>query len=670
MKIALAQIHCQCGDLDRICKRISIQAQAAAAQGAHVLVTPAPLFQGILPGGIVSSDAYYHDVIVHLKALAKFIDQLNMQAIVPMVVPYEGAALFECMYLKEGRIVPMRSTIASASPTMTSQTWAPPIFEIEDTRLAITFDVARDASQLPHGVDMLIAFQVDGLKRDDPYTSGLPAVRKSHDYVKYARDNSIFLAYMASTGAYDESCYTGGSFIMDTRGCVIAQAACFEEDLLIQDVCRDENYNELDVLQLPLYETQQWTWEALRAGLRNALQAQNKTRVALVLNGDLSTSLLAALATDAIGPRNVFGLLVENDTYITEEQKNFELRRREIAREVAQTLHINLVVHQTESTIQPPVTMADTSSSSVPLDSALCASFTQMALERVALLNHAMVVSQLTKTDYALCGHDIPYGSMGTYAPFGDIWLSDLEFLANYCASHTSSISEEILGPDSLEHHVQDLVAHIYRDFALSQDYESELRQALMSLTLSDVDTILLNHIEKDCDAYTIASKNDISTHSVALLLRYVQMGEHVRRMLPPFPILSERSFSERCWPISFAWSDKAIHVEHPQTIKELARRGARRSSKKREEQSIAAMGEVKGVISDMLGIEPEQLDEMSRMAEESLKSINPEDLQKMESELRSAIKDGQMTALPTDFLKQSGAADVMLPGSPFFSQN
>ena len=670
MKIALAQIHCQPGDLDRICKRIGMQAEAAAAQGAHLLVTPAPLFQGILPGGMVSSDAYYHDAIVHLKALAKHIDHLGMQAIIPMVVPYEGAALFECIYLKEGRLVPMRSTIAAASRKMSAETWLPPIFEIEDTRIAVTFDVARDASQLPHGVDMLIAFQVDGLKRDDAFTSGLPAVRKRRDYVNYARDNAVFLAYMASSGAYDESCYTGGSFIMDTRGCVISQAACFEEDLLIQDVSRNINYEEIDTLDLPLYDPQQWTWEAMRAGLRSVLQAQNKNRVALVLNGDLTSSLLAALATDTLGPRNVFGLLVENNAYANEEQKAFELARRENAREVAQALHLNLVIHQSESSVQPPVTLADGQPTQMPLDSALLASFTQMALERVALLNHAMALSTLTKTDYALCGHDVPYGAMGVYAPFGDIWLSDLEFLANYCADRTASLPAQILGPDTLEHHAKDLIARIYRDFALSQDYANEVALALSSLTLSDMDTILSEHVDKDLSAYAIASNNDLSTHSVVLLLRYIQMGEHVRRMLPTFPILSERSFPERCWPASFAWSDKAIRTENPHTIKDLARRSARRSTKKREEQSVAAMGEVKGVISDMLGIEPGQLDEMSRMAEEALKSINPEDMQKMENELRSAIKDGQMTALPADLLKKPGTSDVMLPGSPFFSQN
>ena len=677
MKLALAQIQCQPGELDQICERIFDQARIAFAKGADCLVTPAPLFQGILPGSLVTSPDYCDDVIAHLSLLAKKFNRLDMQAIIPMVVPFEGASLFECIYLKDGRVIPMRSTIAATSKKITADTWLPPVFEVADMRVAITFDAERDASKLPHGVDMLIAFQVDGYKEKSPFSAAIGGVVEEDDYISLARDNSLFLAYMAGCGAYDEACYTGGSFILDPRGYLIAQGACFEEDLVVQEITRDRNLEEISLAHLVRYNRQQWTWEALRAGLKSVLTAQNKQRVALVLNGDLPSSLLAALAVDTLGPRNVFGLLVENNNFLTPTQKAFELERREQATQVANHLHLNFVTHRAEDTYSAEQTSHLSESTDTPymLDTQLTDSFTQMAIERVAALNQALVLSCLTKTDYALCGRDLPTASMGIYAPFGDLWLSTLKFLGAYYNRHAGTLPQSMVTMASLEKSVQPLLVKMYRAFAFDTSYAPAVAEALSKLNLDTLDEILEMHIEKEAGTFDIVAQG-YPEQATVLLLRYIQMGEHIRRMLPPFPIVSENSFPERCWPASLSWSDRGRVFEQPRTFKELAQRGARRSSAKREEQGSVAMDEVKGVISDMLGLEPEQLDEMSRMAQDALKDLTPSDIEKMSDELKDVLKDGQippiegLPAIPEELLNAAGKSNIMMPGSPFFSQN
>ena len=306
MKLALAQIDMRLGDIEGICGRIEDQARLAHERGVRVLCVPAPLFMGAMPGGLVGAADFEHDILAGLTGVAERIQELDMICIVPAAVSFEGQPLLDYMMLKDGHVVPARSSIALQRGENNDTRWAPPVFDVDGVRIAVIFDLDRELEMLPTGVDLIAYFQFNAFDMTDRETAAIAAVR-SGAYRKIASKRSVWFACMAPVGAYDESVYTGGSFVLDDCGRVVAQAPCFEESLLVQEIQRGVMLDALEDHELPEFRSEEWLWQALVLAVRDNARAHGASRAVVALEGDLPSSLLAALAVDALGPRNVIG---------------------------------------------------------------------------------------------------------------------------------------------------------------------------------------------------------------------------------------------------------------------------------------------------------------------------------------------------------------------------
>lgn len=63
-------------------------------------------------GGLVGAADFEHDVLAGLTGVAERIQELDMICIVPAAVSFEGQPLLDYMMLKDGHVVPARSSIA------------------------------------------------------------------------------------------------------------------------------------------------------------------------------------------------------------------------------------------------------------------------------------------------------------------------------------------------------------------------------------------------------------------------------------------------------------------------------------------------------------------------------------------------------------------------------
>ena len=149
MKLALAQIDMRLGDIEGICGRIEDQARLAHERGARVLCVPAPLFMGAMPGGLVGAADFEHDMLAGLTGAAERIQELDMICIVPAAVSFEGQPLLDYMMLKDGHVVPARSSIALQRGGNGDARWAPPVFDVDGVRIAVIFDLDRELEMLP-----------------------------------------------------------------------------------------------------------------------------------------------------------------------------------------------------------------------------------------------------------------------------------------------------------------------------------------------------------------------------------------------------------------------------------------------------------------------------------------------------------------------------------------
>lgn len=603
MRIALAQIDMRLGDIEGICARIEDQARLAASQGASLICTPVPLFGGMMPGALLEAKNYEHALLSSLTGLAARLDALSIQAVVPAPVAIDHTPLFEVFLLKEGRVVPLRSLFAARRAGSAEDLWLPPVFDIEGLRVAVTFDAVSDLKILPPGCDLALFLQASSFDVGDESTSCVASVADGH-FAPLAKEKSVWLACMAPIGGYDEAAFTGGSFFMDDAGRVVAAAPCFSEALLVQDIERGMVLSALEAHELPHYQREEWLWEALRLHLADSVRALGSTSVVVALTGDLPSSLTALLAVDALGPRNVTGLFVERSQVLTPAQESAEHDRADRVRELASSLGIRLIE-------RAPADAAHLLDRDAPgLGLALARERIEgLYLEDVAIELGAVAVSSITKTDAALAAPLAAAGYLGAVAPFGDVYLTALEFLARARSRAGSAIPARLITLNAVEDRMASILAASIAGAPESPVWRERMARLLAPLEAAQIDGVLEAHVDHGLsqDEIPLAAT---APDAVALLLMIVRAGEVWRRRLPLAPMVSSRSFPERRWPAQLAWSDTGRGGEDPLTCAGLVSAESERVLELGEEHGRRVRGEIVGLIAGMLGVPVDDMDE------------------------------------------------------------
>jgi len=125
-------------------------------------------------------------------------------------------------------------------------------------------------------------------------------------------------------GGQDELVFDGQSFAVNAKGHVMARASAFSEDLLICELDAPESSAGVKVvanyvrdetraraatvnrLEAPL-DTHQEIYDALVMGTRDYLRKNGFREAIVALSGGVDSSLVAAIAVDAVGARAVRG---------------------------------------------------------------------------------------------------------------------------------------------------------------------------------------------------------------------------------------------------------------------------------------------------------------------------------------------------------------------------
>ena len=160
-----------------------------------------------------------------------------------------------------------------------------------------------------------------------------------------ASDNVAIIAYNNLVGGQDELVFDGNSMVLDERGQLIARGKQFEEDLVVADldvepVFRTRLHDPRWKKGAPPLEAQRWrrikievagapsasprpslpqrqlqvrdfpgeVYDALVLGTRDYILKNSFKKVLIGLSGGIDSSLVAAIAVDALGKSNVVGV--------------------------------------------------------------------------------------------------------------------------------------------------------------------------------------------------------------------------------------------------------------------------------------------------------------------------------------------------------------------------
>ena len=151
-----------------------------------------------------------------------------------------------------------------------------------------------------------------------------------------AADASVPIVYVNLVGGQDELVFDGGSLVFDEQGVLVARAQQFAEDLLVVDLdvrptFRKRLLDPRGVRSAPLAEVAisrsarrravapriepplepvHEVYEALVLGTRDYVRKNGFTDVLIALSGGIDSSLVAAIAVDALGAEHVVGVLM------------------------------------------------------------------------------------------------------------------------------------------------------------------------------------------------------------------------------------------------------------------------------------------------------------------------------------------------------------------------
>jgi len=108
---------------------------------------------------------------------------------------------------------------------------------------------------------------------------------------------------VGQVGANDELIFDGSSVAVDRNGRLITSSKSFKEDLAIVDL----NVKGESLKYEPLTEMEAF-YEALTLGLRDYMTKSGFKKVVLGLSGGIDSALVAAIAVNALGAKNVHGV--------------------------------------------------------------------------------------------------------------------------------------------------------------------------------------------------------------------------------------------------------------------------------------------------------------------------------------------------------------------------
>lgn len=344
------------------------------------------------------------------------------------------------------------------------------------------------------------------------------------------RETGAAIAYLNLVGGQDALVFDGASVVADGDGSVHPAAAAFTDQWLVVDYdAASRRFAPVQWVEDGDESRDALAWRAVVRGTRDYCAKNGFKSALLGLSGGIDSSLVLAIAADALGPENVTA--VRMPSRYTADLSN------DLAQEQCDAMGVKLIALPIERPFQGYLDALAEAFAGLPADTTEenLQSRTRGAL-LMALSNKfgGLLLTTGNKSEYAV-GYATIYGDMcGGYAPIKDLYKTEVFALARWRNTVGDPVVPQAVidRPPSAE---------------LRPDQKDE-----DSLPPYDVlDAILLRHVDQEQSrAEIVAAGFDPAT--VDKVLRLVRIGEWKRHQAAPGPKVSRRAFGrERRYPIS-----------------------------------------------------------------------------------------------------------------------
>jgi NAD+ synthase (glutamine-hydrolysing) len=573
IRLALAQLNPVVGDLIGNAAKCLEAVKTASAQGADIVVLPEMVITGYPVEDLALRPSFQNASEQVTKDFAKDLKSAGLGEVLVFVGYLRRTSDTEAKTLGVPRGGPMNCAAViydGEIQTSYAKHHLPNYGVFDEYRY---FVPGNDSVLIrAFGIDIAVAICEDLWQDGGPVSrvkengagllvvlNGSPYERNKDDarldLVKSrAQEADATLAYVNMVGGQDELVFEGDSIIVSKFGEVIQRGLQFETDMLIADleiapagtrseltngeavttISNTAQYVEKSALTFaererldPIAEV----YSALVVSLRDYIQKNGFKSVALGLSGGIDSALVAAIAADAIGAKNVFGISMPSK-YSSDHSKVD-------AEDSAKRIGLNFRTIEIEPMVSAYLENMELTGLA---EENLQARVRGMALMGISNQEGHMVLATGNKSELSV-GYSTIYGdAVGGFAPLMDVPKVDVWKLAKWRNDSAVAANEVAPIPES----------------SISKPPSAELRPGQQdSDSLPDydeLDAILEMYIEQDLSADQIAAAG-FAIETVKRILLLTDRAEYKRRQYPPGPKVSGKAFGkDRRMPITNKW--------------------------------------------------------------------------------------------------------------------
>ena len=363
LRIAMAQINTTVGDLEGNTKKILQYIEQARHVGVELISFPELAITGYPPEDLLLMPQFVDENLDYLKEIIKatsgicvivgFVDKKDdLYNAAAIINNGTLAGVYHKIYLPNYGVFDENRYFQGGNEI--------PVFNLGET--AIGLNICEDmwypegpttTQTLKGGAELIVNISAS------PYHAEKGNSRKRMLATR-AADNIVIVAFNNLVGGQDELIFDGGSMILDQKGDLLCQGKQFEEDFIVTDLNLDavflqrihdprrrkekfvpsDNEDNLKKIDLKMAKTQkkpalpkrdiedvsrlEEVYRALVLGVLDYVKKNGFKKVVLGLSGGIDSSMVAAIAADALGRENVIGVAMPSPYTSSESQEDAE----------------------------------------------------------------------------------------------------------------------------------------------------------------------------------------------------------------------------------------------------------------------------------------------------------------------------------------------------------
>jgi NAD+ synthase (glutamine-hydrolysing) len=349
LRIGMSQINTTVGDFSGNTRKIIDAISAGRQLGIDLITFPELAVCGYPPEDLLFKTQFIEE---NLKSLEKVIKQTSGMAAVVGFVDAKNDIYNAAAIIHDGKLVSIYHKIYLPNYGVFDENRyfqagrEFPVYTIFGVGIGVNicediwYEAGPATAQAYAGAEVIVNISAS------PYHFGKENDRERMLSTR-ATDNVAIIAYNNLVGGQDELVFDGNSMVLNEKGKLIARGKQFEEDLIVVDLdveavfrtrlhdprwrketllLEDEQEHAVKIMvsdlppatpkpdlqprKIKKHSLPGDVYDALVLGTRDYITKNGFKKVLIGLSGGIDSSLVAAVAVDALGPSNVIGVLM------------------------------------------------------------------------------------------------------------------------------------------------------------------------------------------------------------------------------------------------------------------------------------------------------------------------------------------------------------------------